>query len=271
MIACAVLTCHAPIVVPEVGGRRSEQCATTTSAMIQVAERVLAHEPDVLVVLSPHTPRHRTAWAIRSGERLQGTFARFGRPDVGVDLPVAEDAVSALHAAAHDRAVSTWVLEPEPLDHGALVPLHFLARAGWAGPTVLTAIPSVGLDPDALGSALAAASEGQRWGIVASGDMSHRLKEGAPAGFHPDAHQFDEAFVACLDGKDLRSAAALPRSLRQIAAEDVVDTTAIASAAVGWRSDGLERLAYEAPFGVGYCEAVLFSSSPAAQHTPDVG
>jgi len=34
--------------------------------------------------------------------------------------------------------------------------------------------------------------------FIASGDLSHRLKPGAPAGFYPNAHFFDEEVVAAI-------------------------------------------------------------------------
>ena len=43
-----------------------------------------------------------------------------------------------------------------------------------------------------------------------------------------------------------------------MAAEDVVDSTRIACASVGMKSDGAKFMSYEGPFGVGYSIAVLF-------------
>jgi AmmeMemoRadiSam system protein A len=45
----------------------------------------------------------------------------------------------------------------------------------------------------------------------------------------------------------------------ELAAEDVVQSTAVAAAAVQYRAQGTRVFAYEAPFGVGYLEAILFS------------
>ncbi|HEX4353594.1 MAG TPA: AmmeMemoRadiSam system protein A, partial [Polyangiales bacterium] len=101
-----------------------------------------------------------------------------------------------------------------------------------------------------------------RWVVLASGDMSHRLIPGAPSGYHPLAKEFDRTFKARIDAGDLRGACAIDGDLRQIAAEDVVDSTKVAAAAVGYRSQGHRVYAYERPFGVGYLEAVLFEESP---------
>ena len=43
---------------------------------------------------------------------------------------------------------------------------------------------------------------GRRAAFVASGDLSHRLKPQAPAGYNPDAHLFDEEVVAAIRSCD---------------------------------------------------------------------
>jgi AmmeMemoRadiSam system protein A len=98
-----------------------------------------------------------------------------------------------------------------------------------------------------------------RTAVIASGDMSHRLRPGAPAGYDPDAERFDQAFVQALREDDWP--AALGAEPRARAAEDVVDSTAIAMSAAGSPQQA-EVLAYEGPWGVGYAEAVLADPQP---------
>lgn len=92
--------------------------------------------------------------------------------------------------------------------------------------------------------------------------MSHRLIPSAPAGYHPLAKEFDRTFKARIDAGDLRGACAVDPHLRELAAENVVDTTTVAAAAVGYKNHGHRTYAYEGPFGVGYLEAVLFEEAP---------
>lgn len=262
-IACAVLMCHAPIVIPDVGGERGRACSSTTSAMNLAAAALVDSKPDVLVIISPHTPRAKTAWAIPQGPRLQGSMSRFGSPELKVDLPYAPEAANRIHAAAGAAGLTTWRSRSEDLDHGAAVPLYFAQRAGWSGKTVLIALPWEAQEQEVtMGQALAdAATEaGQRWAILASGDMSHRLIPGAPAGFHPEAKRFDERFVEIVASGDYPHLAKMDPALRELAAEDCVQTSLIAAAAVNWSTQGARFLNYEGPFGVGYSEAILFTT-----------
>jgi len=259
-IPCAVLMCHAPIVIPEIAGPRAMLCAQTTAAMIEAAERVIAHAPDVLVIISPHAPRDRTRFGVVRTATLAGDFARFGSPQVELQLPGAPAAARVLLESIAEYGVDCWELRGDGLDHGALVPLHFLVRAGWSGPTLLVSLPypGTGLEP-AMGKALAEAARrsGQRWSVLASGDMSHRLTPDAPAGYHPEASAFDRAFCSLIGRGELARACAIGANARDIAAEDVVDSCTVAAAAVGFDPTGHRLLSYEGPFGVGYLEAVL--------------
>ncbi|MCB9685556.1 MAG: hypothetical protein H6735_10990 [Alphaproteobacteria bacterium] len=256
------LMCHAPIVVPAVGGDRGSDCATTTAAMRTAARRLVAASPDVLVVLSPHTPRLHDAWGVVEGGRVGGDLSAFRAPGAAVSLPAAVDGRERLHQLAPRHGVHLARLRPQPLDHGAIVPMWFVQEAGWHGPTIVIGLPWEEGGAHHLGALLAKAAGTERWAVLASGDMSHRLIPGAPSGYHPRAASFDAAFVERLRAGDLVGAGRVDPALREIAAEDVVTTVQVAAAATDFRADHHQVLAYEGPFGVGYCEAVLFSEAP---------
>ena len=265
MISLSVLMCHAPIVVPAVGGARARACRSSTRAMAEAARRVVAAKPDVVVVLSPHTPRVRGAFSLVAGPRVRGDLGDFGAEDVRCDLPRAEDAVRAIGEACRAGDVAIEEIHLRRLDHGAMVPLAFLVEAGWQGDTVVIGLPA---EPSAdetaaFGRALKQAAEGKRWALVASGDCSHRLLPEAPAGFHPRAAEFDRALVDLVKAGDDAGLFRVDESLRDLAAEDVLDTAQVAATCTG-SAARRELLSYEGPFGVGYLVAVLFADEQRA-------
>lgn len=265
-IPCAALMCHAPIVIPAVGGARGEDCRATTTAMAEAARCLVAQAPDVIVLCSPHTPRSRSAFGVVDGAVVRGDLARFGTPEVRVELPACEDARAALLQAAAEEGVAAERIDPGPLDHGAMVPLAFLWDAGWRGRTLVFAFPARSAHDDAvlMGRAIrrAADARGERWALLASGDMSHRLQPDAPSGFHPDAHLFDEQLVAHVKRGDLAAAATFDEALRELAAEDMVESIDVARGALGEDRAHNRVLSYEGPFGVGYLVAVLHEDDP---------
>jgi aromatic ring-opening dioxygenase LigB subunit len=257
----AVLMCHAPIVIPEIGAERATECADSTRTMAELADVLMSDGPDVLIVLSPHTPRlsHSFSWV--DGPMLTGSFERFGFPELHAEFPNARSVAQSLERQCREEGVALEGTSSFSLDHGAMVPLEFMKRAGWSGDTLVIGFPyrPSHVDCRRLGRAIAqgAQASGQKWALLASGDMSHRLIPNAPAGFHPDAQSFDDHMVTSLTARDLNEAVLVDEDLRALAAEDVVDSLEIASAAINFDGSEVDLLSYEGPFGVGYMNAVL--------------
>lgn len=263
----AVLMCHAPIVIPPIGQDRAEDCAATTEAMQAAAREVVTCGVQTVLVVSPHTPRHRLSWGYATGETLRGDFRTFGIRGLEITLPADEAATAAVVRQAQQAALAMVPTSAQLLDHGALVPLWFLQQAGFKGRIAVFGFPweSGPDDTRRFGQVLAAAMGDldRTWALVASGDMSHALAQGAPGGFHPRAHTFDEAVVACVRDGRLGAVSDLDPDLRALAAEDVVESLEVAAGALGADQAGRRFLSYEAPFGVGYLVAIL--RGPASQ------
>lgn len=269
-LRAAVLMCHAPIVIPGLGRRDGARCAATTAAMARAAGSLTASGAARVVVLSPHAPRHPRAYGHYPGTELGGDFGRFGAPELGAGFQADPQAIAAVAAAT---AAAGLELRPiggtgpggGNLDHGALVPLWFLAAAGWRGAVSVFGVP---WDPPVdghrrFGAALRTALDGQGepWALLASGDCSHRLFPGAPGGYDPRAAEFDARLATGVrEGRDAELPAELA-DLREAAGEDVLDSLEIAAAVLGADRRDRECLSYEGPFGVGYLVAVLHAAA----------
>jgi aromatic ring-opening dioxygenase LigB subunit len=258
----AVFMCHAPIVIPPIGGNRAGQCAATSEAMQAAAKSVVDAGADRVLLLDPHLllfPNAYTCVDMPSG--IKGSFKQFGRPDLTVEFPRDPKFNKHLIEGATEKLFVVDAPEVEELDHGALVPLWFLQAAGFKGSVSVVGFPwrasqESHIEFGRLLGQVCGAYEGKT-ALLASGDMSHRLQLGAPSGFHPNAHVFDKCFAECVGAGELAKAAQLPEDLRDLAAEDASESMAIAAGAVGDVSPGAKVLSYEAPFGVGYMVAIL--------------
>ena len=100
--------------------------------------------------------------------------------------------------------------------------------------------------------AQAAAALKRRVVIIASGDLSHKLKEEGPYGFVPEGPQFDQKIMEVLSRADFTSLLEFDPVFCEKAAECGLRSFVVMSGAF----DGLEvkaaKLSYEGPFGVGY-------------------
>ena len=113
-------------------------------------------------------------------------------------------------------------LPEQDLDHGTAVPLYFLLHNGWRG-TVVALGYSFLTNEDHLrfGPCVRNAVDevGRRAAFIASGDLSHRLKPTAPAGFNPRAHAFDREVIEALRLNTPERIIGIDHNLRKLAGE----------------------------------------------------
>ena len=108
---------------------------------------------------------------------------------------------------------------------------------------------------------------GRSVAFVASGDLSHRLKPEAPAGYSPVAHLFDEQVVDALDNNSPKRIIDIDQDLRRLAGECGYRSMLVAFGATQRLPLSCEVLNYEAPFGVGYLVAQITNQKSSSQNT----
>src|SRR5690242_18740087 len=160
------------------------------------------------------------------------------------------------------------MLAGDDLDHGTAVPLYFLFRNGWEGKVVTLGYSYLSNDDHLrFGSCIRQAVDqlGRRVAFIASGDLSHRLKPSAPAGYNPDAYVFDEQVVAALRANEPQRIVEIDFNLRRLAGECGYRSMLVAIGASAELPSSCEVLSYEAPFGVGYLVAQLTNQTAEAR------
>ena len=103
--------------------------------------------------------------------------------------------------------------------------------------------------------------------LIASGDLSHRLKPDAPAGYNPTAYIFDEEVVDALRTNSPERIINIDHDLRRSAGECGYRSMLIAMGATREQPWACEVIHYEAPFGVGYLVAQLTGKQHAFKST----
>lgn len=259
-IVFAGIAPHPPIMVPEVGGGAAEQVRASIEAMREFTERIIASRAETVILVSPHAPLEPRAFVAYQEEKLYGSFANFHAPEAVVEAELDEETLSAIKSAARERGYEVIGINGYDLDHGTAVPLYFLLRNGWRGQVVALGYTFLSNEDHLnFGACIKHAAEecGKPVAFVASGDLSHRLKPGAPAGFNKDAYLFDEEIVAAISSCAPERIININQDLRKMAGECGYRSMLVALGATQGLARNCEVLSYEAPFGVGYLVAQL--------------
>ena len=255
---------HPPIMVPEVGGDAIAHVRGSIDAMAEFTRRIIASGAETVVLVSPHAPLHPKAFVAYQGPTLHGSFANFRAPQTELEFPLDTELLKALVRTAADNKFEVVGLDNYELDHGSAVPLYFLDRNGWRGQVVAIGYSFLSNEDHVkFGACIRDAADGlgRAVALVASGDLSHRLKPDAPAGYNPEAHRFDEAIIEALDDNTPSRIIEVDQDLRRVAGECGYRSMLVGLGAIQDLPAACEVLHYEAPFGVGYLVAQFTNST----------
>ena len=244
---------HPPLLIPEIGRGNRDEVQATVAAMERLSAAL--GEVGTAVIVSPHTPTLLDAFTVKTAARLGGDFATFGCPHVGREFDNDPEFVQALLAGAAD--VPGLALRETPddeLDHGVLVPMYFLH----ARRLVSLSIVARYAPHRELGALVRRTAERLARDVlfIASGDLSHRLIRGAPAGYDELGAAFDQRVTELLAEGDFEGLDTLGGELVERAGECGLRSLI---ALGGFLGDDAARnpqiFSYEGPFGVGYLVA----------------
>lgn len=251
-ITWSALAPHPPIILQEIGLERCLEVNKTITSMKALAQDFIKRKCDLLIVLSPHTYRPSRGICTWSTPNIKGDFSPFGHPELNFEIKNDCSWITSFI----ESYPATHFINDEKLDHGALVPLSFFIQAGWSGPTVVLGLPWNESEHSHIARAIIRNSkERNRIGLLASGDMSHCLKRGAPSGYDPAGAEFDNAFALQVENGNFNKALSRGRKLRTDACEDVVGSCEITWNATHFNHTNHKFYSYEGPFGVGYTVA----------------
>lgn len=263
LVGCALMP-HPPIMVPEVGQGELAKITATVQAAEEAAGLLQQENPQTVVLITPHGPVFQDAAGISVHPRLKGSLAAFGVPEVALGFETDGLLVRQILRKAERLGVNLLELTDElaktyrfplHLDHGAIVPLYYLHKAGFRGQLVHITVGLVAYEEMyTLGKAVQAAISmmDKRVAVIASGDLSHRLIPGAPAGYSPRAAEFDRLVVAAAAKIDTKALLALDEELIEEAGECGLRPVYFLMGVLGGLSAAGRVLSYEGPFGVGY-------------------
>lgn len=221
MIKFACFVPHPPILLPQVGrSQDKEKLSDTLKALETLKKKVEEINPQIIIISSPH-------------------------PEWGLEVPL------------HFLKPNQDYLEKSP-QKADQVNLEANQKENLIYP-VLTTFNSPQEHFDWGKQLSKQLPEEKTVVLIASGDLSHRLKEDGPYGFHSDGPKFDQQLINLLEQNKVGAILDLDKNLAENAGE------------CGWRSFSFvlgllegkkikldpQVYSYQKPFGVGYLVANL--------------
>jgi len=195
---------------------------------------------------------------ISPGESAHGSLKRFGDHrayTVNYDTELVGE-ICCLCDVEKFPAGTDGEREPSlDFDHGTLVPLSFVNQYYTNYRLVRCSSSGLSLrDHWRFGEILGQAIEntGRSAVVMASGDLSHKLKEDGPYGFSPEGPKLDAELVDIIKSAKFEDFLKIDPVLCENGAQCGLASFVVMAGALGKTSVKPEFLSYEGPFGVGY-------------------
>lgn len=208
-------------------------------------------------MISPHQIMYADYFHISPGKAAKGDFGQFRAGHVNFEAFYDTELVAALCKIAdqHGLPAGTEGEQDCRLDHGTMVPLYFvnqywqdyqLVRIGLSGLPLRQHLE--------LGRCIREAVHalGRKAVLIASGDLSHRLKADGPYGYQKEGPQYDASIMEVMRKADFSRLTDFSEAFCGKAGECGHRSFTMMAGALEGLEVKAQQLSYEGPFGVGY-------------------
>ena len=255
----SVVMPHPPIVIEAIGKAETKKAHKTVKAMHEACRFIARLKPDTIILSSPHSQGYQDYIQVFGSGRAKGNFAQFGNANLVLDVRYDEESMAMLEKAFNEADFPAGQANKKTtIDHGVSVPLVFLNEYYTDYQLIQVSLSNLPLSEHyRLGKLVQQALDGSPKRIVwlASGDLSHRLKDDGPYGFHKMGPVFDEKVVQALQKPCLGDLLSIDVDLADAAAECGLRSFVMMAGALDQKALETTFLSYEGPFGVGYAVA----------------
>lgn len=256
-ISAGFMVPHPPLIIPDVGGGEEKKIQKTIDAYQRAAETIGRLQPETIVLLSPHQTMYADYFHISPGQGARGDFGQFRARGTSMEVSYDTELVRALCEAAQEAGLPAGTLgeREKKLDHGTMVPLYFVNQY-WTGYRLvrigLSGLPLVA--HYRLGQCIRATvqSLGRNTVVIASGDLSHKLKEDGPYGYQAEGPVYDARVMDVMGRGAFGELLEFSEDFCEKAAECGHRSFTILAGTFDRTGVEAKQLSYEGPFGVGY-------------------
>ncbi len=255
---------HPPIIIPEVGRGEELKISKTSQSMLRLGEDISQKKPSTIIIVSPHGTMFQDAVSLIFENSIHGSLENFRAPEVSMTFDINKPLTERIYEIACEEnlpaVLSTNSLLKKykitvSLDHGAMVPLYFVNKSYNNYKLVhITYAPLSDIELYKFGISIdkAVRELNENAVFIASGDLSHRLKEDGPYEYSPFGEKFDKEFLCQLEEGNVLNLFNMDRKTIREAGECGRKSVFIMLGALEGKKFKGEILSYEGPFGVGY-------------------
>ncbi len=260
-ISFACITPHPPLIVPGIGRDEDKKpVRKTIDAMEELGRALAAARAESIVLCSPHSYyTDPSSMGISVLPSSAGNLHEWGTMEPGMAFDNDFDLVQLIQKETKAAGVPLKTLGSKQynLDHGVLVPLHFLKPAVKGATLVPITFSYLPLEMHlAFGRAIgrAAAQLEKRVVFIASGDLSHYLT-GSHYGYHSEGAVFESLLEEALLNVDSKAVLEIDPHIIERAGECGLRSILIMLGALDGLKVKPKVYSHEGPFGVGYLVA----------------
>ncbi|QAT39677.1 AmmeMemoRadiSam system protein A [Clostridium sp. JN-9] len=255
---------HPPIIIPEVGRGEEGKIKDTIKSFYEIGREIAEKAPDTIVVVTPHGTMFQDAIALSYENEIYGDLSNFGVTNVSMKLTVNKGLTSKIYETAYEKGISAVMVTNQLLsryntsdflDHGAMVPLYFINKFYSKYKIVhITYAPLSDIDLYKFGMCIRKAADDLKVNavIIASGDLSHKLKDDGPYGYSPFGEKFDKEFLAHLKEGNVEKVFSMDKELICNAGQCGRPSAEVLLGTLDGKKFKGDLLSYEGTFRVGY-------------------
>lgn len=248
---------HSPLLIPEIGRSNYDFLAKTVAAYEKIGAKFQQEGVDTIIVISPHGPKSADDFVLCVAPEMHPDFKDFGF--IPAPAPINGDPILADQIKnALRKDFPMQLASPATLDSGSGIPLYLIKK-------FLPKAKAIIIHPSETRSLKEQAAFGARLyglisqrhkkiAIIASGDLSHRLKKKSPGGYSPKGAKFDNKLIELISAGPSATQEILnfDKKLLLEAGECAMRPLAMALGVLEGISWHPEILAYQTDFGIGY-------------------
>jgi aromatic ring-opening dioxygenase LigB subunit len=216
-IVYACVAPHGSEVIPELAGDKLEAFGETRRGMEDLAEQMKKHNPNTIVIATPHGLRLDHTIGVVTTEYSEGSLREKGKTvkarfkcDRQLAQKLLQEARKAwLPVVGANYGTSGGPASCMQMDWGTLIPLWFFGARERNKPRIVIVTPSREIPLTQMvdfGKTIAEVAEAsaKKVAFVASADQGHAHDKKGPYGFHPASKEYDELVIKAVKENNLK-------------------------------------------------------------------